>query len=267
MSDDDFGSQIERALNAHASDAPRAGDLAAVARRRVRRRRTAMAGTVAVALAVTVGGVAWNAVGRGAVETASDSGSGAAQEPAAEKRNPAEPRVPTPGSVSDAGPASAAARCQPTHPVMTAGGYTALRYGISLHTAVTGAWACRYRTSWPPNAVALGKSPPPLLGSVTLDSEHATALLAAIRALPEVNPALPKIACAPEAANPREAIVLRFSTAAGVREIWVGYDGCATGGFYSADARRDLDPSVLHLFMTGPADPAQATWLNLLPGW
>jgi hypothetical protein len=255
LSDEDFGSRIERALNAHASDAPRAGDLAGVARHRIRRRRTAMAGAAAVALAVVTGGGLWNAVSSG-VQTASDSsaGAGSAEQPGY--------REPSTAVRSLAGESD----CPPDHPIVTAGQSFFLRDGISLDATVSGASVCRYRTTSP--ALVTRSSTAPLLGAVRLDATRATGLLAAIRALPEVNPALPKVNCRPDAAaHPREAIVLRFDTPAGVREIWVGYDGCATSGFYSADAHRDLAAPPLSLFMIGTARPTQGTWLSFFPGW
>ncbi len=260
MSDDDFGSRVEQALRAHASDAPRAGDLAGIARRRLKRRRQAVVGTVAVACAVVVGGGLVNAIGRTGAETSAGSAANGA-----DSREGPGPAYAGKGTERPQ-PASPDAPC-PADPLVRAGDYRALGNGVTLDATVSGAWVCRYRTG---RSVALAPSSPsvtpPLLGAVHLDANRATEVLAAIRALPADNPALPAPACTLAADYPREAIVVRFTTKAGPRELWVEYDGCVTPGFYTADGRKALYAAPLRLLATGPARPAQGTWLASI-GW
>src|SRR6266545_3075200 len=80
------------------------------------------------------------------------------------------------------------------------------------------------------------------------------------------NPALPEATCRTAADYPHEAIVVRFATKSGIRELWVAYDGCVTPGFYTADGRKGLYADPLRLLATGPARPAQGTWLASI-GW
>lgn len=61
-------------------------------------------------------------------------------------------------------------------------------------------------------------------------------------------------------------IVVRFATTACIRELWVAYDGCVTPAFYTADGRKGLYADPRRLLATGPARPAQGTWLTLT-GW
>ncbi|HEY3002219.1 MAG TPA: hypothetical protein VGJ44_07690 [Kribbellaceae bacterium] len=261
MSDDDFGSRLEQALHAHASDAPRAGDLAGIARRRVRRRRQAVVGTVAVACAVVVGGGLVNAIGRTGAETSAGSAANGA-----DSREGPGPAYAGKGTERPQ-PASGGAPCPADHPLLRTGDYRAPGNGVTLDAVVTGAWVCRYRTA--PSRAVLSASPPattPLLGAVHLDANRATEVLAAIRALPADNPALPAPTCTSAADYPREAIVVRFTTKAGLRELWVEYDGCVGPGFYTADGRKGLYAAPLRLLATGPARPSQGTWLTLI-GW
>jgi hypothetical protein len=82
MHDEDLDTRIEEALRLHADDAPRArtGDLAATARRRLRRRRQAVIGTAAMAVAAIALGGTWSALS--GITTASNDAatSGAAGE-------------------------------------------------------------------------------------------------------------------------------------------------------------------------------------------
>ncbi|HEY4570326.1 MAG TPA: hypothetical protein VIH10_12700, partial [Kribbella sp.] len=87
------------------------------------------------------------------------------------------------------------------------------------------------------------------------------------KVLPERNPSLPVFKCAPQTARPSEAIVLRFDTAAGVREVWVEYDGCAAVGFFTGNRTYGLYAAPLKLFMTGSVRPSGGTYLSALPGW
>ncbi len=62
-------------------------------------------------------------------------------------------------------------------------------------------------------------------------------------------------------------IVLRFDTAAGMREIWVEYDGCDSAGFFTGTHTYGLYAAPLKLFMTGQARPSGGTYLSALKGW
>ena len=102
-------------------------------------------------------------------------------------------------------------------------------------------------------------------GATTLLGERLNAGIAqqvvdAIKGLPERNPDLPVFKCAPQTAQPSEAIVLRFDTSAGVREIWVEYDGCDSAGFFTGSHTYGLYAAPLKLFMTGrSAQPVAPT--------
>jgi hypothetical protein len=129
---------------------------------------------------------------------------------------------------------------------------------LNLAVPVSGLEACRYRLT--PGAQAL-------LGSRTFTQHEAQQIVDAIKVLPERNPALPVFKCTPEAARPSEAIVLRFGTAQGIREIWVQYDGCATAGFLNGTTTYGLFASPLKLFMTGTLRPSGGVYLDHLTGW
>jgi hypothetical protein len=104
MGDEDLDTRIEEAFRLIADDAPRAraGDLAATARRRIRRRRQAVIGTAAVAVAAVALGGTWSALGNFSTQSNSTT-SGSAAGSAAEGKN-----VPQPRTQSDLGAASAA---------------------------------------------------------------------------------------------------------------------------------------------------------------
>ncbi len=61
--------------------------------------------------------------------------------------------------------------------------------------------------------------------------------------------------------------MLRFTTAAGIREIWVEYDGCARPGSSPAPRRTASSPAPLKLFMTGSVRPAGGIYLDDLKDW
>jgi hypothetical protein len=127
---------------------------------------------------------------------------------------------------------------------------------LDLSTPVTGMTACRYKLS-----------DGTVLGQQSFDASAARQVVAAIRGLPERNPELPVFKCAPQTAKPAEAIVLRFDTADGVREIWVEYDGCESPGFFTGTHTYGLYAAPLKLFMVGTVRPSGSTYLNALQGW
>ena len=61
--------------------------------------------------------------------------------------------------------------------------------------------------------------------------------------------------------------MLRFDTAAGIREIWVQYDGCDSAGFFTGTHTYGLYAAPLKLFMTGSVRPPGSTYLNALKDW
>jgi hypothetical protein len=73
--------------------------------------------------------------------------------------------------------------------------------------------------------------------------------------------------CAPQVSKPSEAIVLRFDTAAGIREIWVWYDGCESAGFFTGTHTYGLFSAPLKLFMTGSVRPSGGSYLDALKDW
>jgi hypothetical protein len=224
--------------------------LAQEARRRVRRRRqgwSMAAGAVLVAAAI--GGV-WGLVGgESPVATGSSNASGDSK--AAAPNSSVEGVVPSPA------PASI---CPVDHPILKATGPDALQAstGLDLATKVTGLYACRY-------GFAEGETG--LLGTAGFNAAVAQQVVDAIKVLPERNPNLPVFKCAPPTAKPSEAIVLRFDTAAGVREIWVEYDGCESAGFFTGTHTYGLYSAPLKLFMTGSVRPSGGTYLNALKDW
>jgi len=225
--------------------------LAREARRRVRKRRqTLSVAAAAVVVAVAIGGV-WNlATGESPVASnASDSGSQAAPESAASGRA-------TNGSGLVPPKVATGTACPADHPILTAPGPTAVPAGtgLDLNTKVTGMHACRY-------------GPAGLLGQESFSADVAQQVVDEIKVLPERNPDLPVFKCTPQAAQPSEAIVLRFDTADGVREIWVQYDGCDAAGFFTGTHTYGLYAAPLKLFMTGKVRPPGGTYLNALKGW
>ncbi|MBP2349741.1 hypothetical protein JOF29_000824 [Kribbella aluminosa] len=162
------------------------------------------------------------------------------------------------GSNGIAEPKVAGVGCPSVPAIQRAGGPNALPAGTGLDvsTPVTGLKACRYKMS-----------DGTLLGQQVFDATVAQQVVDAIKVLPERNPALPVFKCAPQTAKPAEAIVLRFDTADGVREIWVEYDGCMSPGFFTGTHTYGLYAAPLKLFMTGEVRPSGSTYLNALQGW
>lgn len=244
---DDFeqqlGPRIADALETKADAArfPSAPELAGNARRRVRRRRqTLIAAAAAVVVAAGIGGVWSVAGGPSPVETATSGG-------AAESDT--RDLVPEP-----------AGACPPKHPALAADGNPApaAEAGLDLSTPVSGVQVCRYRLTPGSSTV---------MASARHDAATARQIVDAIKILPERNPDLPVFKCVPAQARAAEAIVLRFDTAQGVREVWVQYDGCADAGFFTGTRTYGLYPAPLKLFMVGPVRPTDATYLDHLDGW
>jgi len=252
----ELGPKIASAFQSQAD----AGDLhargmASEARRRVRKRRQSLmtAAAAVVLVAVGIGGV-WSATG-GSSEVASTAGDSSGQGQAAA------PDKSTPGSgksTNELVPPKAAVNCPPDHPILAAGGSNAVPAGtgLDLNTPVLGLQACRYQLKTQT-----------LLGQERFSREIAQQVVDAIKPLPERNPELPVFKCTPQAAQPSEAIVLRFDTAAGMREIWVEYDGCDSAGFFTGTHTYGLYAAPLKLFMTGQARPSGGTYLSALKGW
>jgi len=219
--------------------------MAAEARRRIRKRRqTLVAAAAAVVVVIAIGGV-WSAIGSPSpvATSASDSSGEAAA-----------------SGNKDAPTVSGESACPEPHPILQGdnGGPTA-GTGLDLAMPVYGLQACRYRLT--PGATML-------LGSGSFNASTAQQIVDAIKVLPERNPDLPVFKCAPSAAQPSEAIVLRFDTGSGVvREIWVQYDGCAAVGFLTGSKTYGLYPAPLKLFMTGTLRPTGGTYLDSLKGW
>lgn len=254
----ELGPRISEALQAKA-DTTRTipgESLSREAHRRVRKRRqTLIAGSAAIAVAIAIGGV-WTAGGGPSTVATSngDSAAGNAEDG---------PTAPT-GKAATAPPALD--RCPAKHPISTAPSHEALPAGTGLapNTSVTGLWACRYRLKTPRQT---SPPEPALLGSAKFDAARAQAVVDAIARLPERNPDLPGFKCVPEVASPQEAIVLRFGTAVGIREIWVGYDGCSSAGFFTGQRTYGLFAAPMRLFMVGSVRPAGGTYLDHLSGW
>ncbi|ADB35098.1 hypothetical protein Kfla_6095 [Kribbella flavida DSM 17836] len=215
--------------------------LAAEARRRVRRRRQAVfGGSAAMVVAVAIGGV-WSAIGDGSpVDTAT---SGSAADSSAGRENPES----SPGG-----------SCAEQHPILSGDLAPSPSAGLDLETPVSGLLACRYRLT--PGATTL-------LGAGVFDATTAQRVVDAIKVLPERNPDLPVFKCTPERARPTEAIVLRFDTRQGPREVWVQYDGCATAGFLTGTRTYGLYAAPLQLFLTGSLRPTGGVYLDHLKGW
>jgi hypothetical protein len=238
---------------AHTVQGLRAQGMAAVARRRVRRRRqTLITAAATVVVAVSIGGV-WGAIGGPSPVSTSASGDSKA---AAEGNRP----------LSDTPRASSQDVCPEDHPIETAGGPEAVPpgTGLDLEVPVYGLEACRYRVS--PGGVTQASGDPMLLGSASFNADTAQQVVDAIKVLPERNPALPVFKCAPSA-QAKEAIVLRFDTAHGIKEIWVAYDGCASVGFFTGSRTYGLYAAPLKLFLKGTVRPAGGIYLDHLKGW
>lgn len=246
----ELGPKIADALQAkaHTVRGLQGRGMAAEARKRIRRRRqTLIAGSAAVVVAVAIGGV-WSAIGgpspvaTSANDSSSASGAGEADPKAA-------PSAPGQGSA-----------CPEQHPILTAGSHEAVPAGTGLDVEmpVYGLQACRYR-------ILAGDTM--LLGWASFNATTAQQVVDAIKVLPERNPSLPVFKCAPDLARPSEAIVLRFDTALGPREIWVGYDGCSSAGFFTGERTYGLYAAPLKLFLKGTVRPTGGTYLDHLEGW
>ena len=243
----ELGPKIASAFQSQADAAGelRGRGMASEARRRVRKRRqTLSVAAAAVVVAVAIGGV-WNLTS-GESPTASNASDNSGRSEAAG------------GDKSSQGVArpKAAVSCPADHPILTAESPNAVPAGLDLNTPVQGLQACRYQ-------LTTGA----LLGQQGFTAEVAQQVVDAIKVLPERNPALPVFKCAPQTAQPSEAIVLRFDTAAGIREIWVEYDGCDSAGFFTGTHTYGLYAAPLKLFMTGTVRPPGGTYLNALKDW
>jgi hypothetical protein len=218
--------------------------MAAEARRRVRKRRTLTMAAAAAVVAVAIGGV-WNVVNDPSpVATSANDSAGAAGES---------------GSKGLVSPRPEAAGCPAEHPILKDGhNVLPAGTGLDVETPVQGLQACRYRLT--PGATTL-------LGQAYFDAAAAQQVVDAIKVLPERNPSLPVFRCTPQTAQASEAIVLRFDTARGVREIWVQYDGCDTPGFFTGTRTFGLYPGPLKLFMKDTVRPTGGTYLDSLAGW
>ena len=247
----ELGPKIASAFQsqAEAQTGLRNDGLAREARRRVRKRRQNLTiAAAAVVVAAAIGGV-WNlASGESPVASTASDSSGHSQASAPDK------------STEGMAPPKAAVRCPPDHPILQADGPNAVPAGtgLDLNTPVTGLQACRYQLT--PGSTTL-------LGQERFSPEVAQQVVDAIKVLPERNPALPVFKCAPQTAQLSEAIVLRFDTAAGIREVWVQYDGCDSAGFFTGTHTYGLYAAPLKLFMTGSVRPPGSTYLNALKDW
>ena len=245
----ELGPKISSAFQ---SQADAAGDLrgrgmASEARRRVRKRRQTLSmAAAAFVVAVAIGGV-WNlASGESPVASNASDSSGRSEGAASSGDKSSQGLVPPKAAVS----------CPADHPILKAEGPHDVPAGLDLNTPVLGLQACRYQ-------LTTGA----LLGQQGFTAEVAQQVVDAIKVLPERNPALPVFKCAPQTAQPSEAIVLRFDTAAGIREIWVEYDGCDSAGFFTGTHTYGLYAAPLKLFMTGTVRPPGGTYLNALKDW
>ena len=223
--------------------------LAKEARRRVHRRRqtwSVAAGVVLVAAAI--GGV-WSFTGGESPVATSNSESGGDSKAAAPNtaQGVLPSAEPTPG-------------CPVDHPILKASGPDALPAGtgLDLNTIVTGLRACRY---------GFAEGGTGLLGQESFNAATAQQIVNEIKVLPERNAKLPVFKCAPQVSKPSEAIVLRFDTAAGIREIWVEYDGCESAGFFTGTHTYGLYSAPLKLFMIGSVRPSGGTYLGALKDW
>ncbi|WP_406050840.1 hypothetical protein [Kribbella sp. NBC_00889] len=249
----ELGPKISSAFQnkADASELTGSG-MAREARRRVRKRRQTLTMAAAAAVvAIAIGGV-WNAVGN-EVPTASNASDTGAKEAAGSGSAPGRSN---PGIL----PNKEDAPCPPDHPILKAGGHNTVPAGtgLDLATPVTGLQACRYRLT--PDATGL-------LGQQRFNADVAQQVVDAIKVLPERNPSLPVFKCTPQSAQPSEAIVLRFDTADGVREVWVEYDGCDSAGFFTGTHTYGLFAAPLKLFMVDSVRPTGGTFLSALGDW
>ena len=249
----ELGPKIADAFQRRAAAAagPRGSALAAEARRRVRKRRQGMTmAAAAMVVAAAIGGV-WNAIGDPSPIASSSSDSSAEQ-------GRSGGFGPSPGLAPPK--TESATACPADHVIQSPGVVNAVPRGtgLDLETQVSGLQACRYRLT--PGA-------PMLMGQHSFNAGIAQQVVDAIKVLPERNPDLPVFKCTPQLAQAKEAIVLRFDTSAGVKEIWVQYDGCDTPGFFTASRTYGLYAAPLKLFMTGSTRPTGGTYLNALEDW
>ncbi|TCC10749.1 hypothetical protein [Kribbella soli] len=245
----ELGPKITSAFQDHAgAQGMEKTGLAREARRRVHRRRQALSMAAGAVLVVAAVGGVWGLLGgESPVATSSDS---ASEGKAASAERPSQGIVPNSESEK--------ASCPVQHPIQQAAAPNDVPTGtgLDLSTQVTGLRACRYST---------GQGG--LLGQQEFDAAVAQQVVDAIKVLPERNPGLPVFKCAPQAAKPSEAIALRFTTAAGVKEIWVVYDGCTSAGFFTGSHVYGLYSAPLKLFMTGTVRPSGGTYLSALKDW
>lgn len=243
----ELGPQIADAFQskAHTVQGLRSTGYAKEARRRVhkRRQRLTMA-AAAVVVVAAIGGV-WGVIG-GPSPVTTSSTAGAAQDNGSKMA----PEAPT--EATAACPEQHAILAAPTHEAVPPG------TGLDLDTAVVfGLEACRYRL----------EGAQMLLGSAHFNAATAQQVVDAIKGLPERNPSLPVFKCTPQTARPKEAIVLRFDTSTGIGEVWVGYDGCSSAGFFTGTRTYGLYAAPLKLFMTGTVRPSGGIYLDHLKGW
>ncbi|TDD60155.1 hypothetical protein E1263_12025 [Kribbella antibiotica] len=229
------------------------GRLATVARLRVRRRRQAVMSSAAVVLVVVAIGGSWSVMSGLTGSGPENSSAGQADTGATGVSGPQRTMEAVPSQ-----PSFGAAGCPAVHPILKAPATNAVPAGTGLDvgTPVTGLEACRYDLK----AGAL-------LGQQKFSPAIAQQVVDAIKVLPEMNSQLPVFKCAPQTAQPSEAIVLRFTTADGIREIWVEYTGCNSPGFFTGSHTYGLFAAPLKLFMTGPVRPTGSTYLDALKGW
>jgi hypothetical protein len=242
----ELGPKLADAFQAKADSVPgpQGRGMAAEARRRIRKRRqTLVAAAAAVVVVVAIGGV-WSAIGGPAPVSTSASDSSGEAVGDGSKNAPSAPGQ---------------SACPELHPILQGdnGGPTP-GSGLDLAMPVYGLQACRYRLT--PGATML-------LGSGSFNASTAQQIVDAIKVLPERNPDLPVFRCAPAKAHPSEAIVLRFDTGLGVREIWVQYDGCGSVGFLTGSRTYGLYPAPLKLFLKGTLRPTGGIYLDHLKGW
>jgi hypothetical protein len=246
----ELGSKLADAFQtkAHTVQGLRSQGMAGIARARVRRRRhTVITAAAAVVVAVSIGGV-WGAIGGPSPVSTS---AGSADSKAAGEGSS--------GSLDNPQAPTEVTSCPEQHPIETAPGPEAVTpgVGLDLELPVYGLQACRYR-------ILPGDTM--LLGSASFNAGTAQQVVDAIKVLPERNPALPVFKCAPSA-RAKEAIVLRFDTALGPKEIWVAYDGCASAGFFTGSRTYGLYAAPLKLFLKGTVRPTGGIYLDHLQGW
>jgi hypothetical protein len=244
----ELGPKITSAFQDHANtEGMQTTGLAREARRRVHRRRQAWSMAAGAVLVVAAIGGAWSLVG-------GESPVATSQSDSSSEGKAAGPERPSPGVA----PNAEVVGCPAQHPIQQAAAPNDVPRGtgLDLNTPVTGLWACRYST---------GQAG--LLGQHEFDATVAQQVVDAIKVLPDRNPDLPVFRCTPQVAKPSEAIALRFTTATGVKEIWVVYDGCTSAGFFTGTHVYGLYSAPLQLFMVGEVRPSGGSYLNALKDW